>query len=162
MHASHMQTKTYIFDKFGVETGLCCGHTELTHLQELEEQLIHILQHTHISIRQDKHENACIIPLSPGGEARRAREQARPSHGGTEGGGSNWNRFALNIRTTSGYTRGVTALGMALMNSIISVSAARLIFFDYRDRADSMRDGNNWMHAMTYLEVAKGVCEVKR
>ncbi len=50
--------------------------------------------------------------------------------GGTEGGGSNWNRFALNIRTTSGYTRGVTALGTALMNSIISVSAARLISFD--------------------------------
>ena len=72
------------------------------------------------------------------------------------------NRLVLNIRTTSGYTRGVTALGMALMNSIITVSAACLISFDYRDKADSMRDGNNWMHAMTYLEVAEWVCEVKR
>jgi hypothetical protein len=36
-----------------------------------------------------------------------------------------------------------------------------LISFDYRDRADSMRDGNNWMHVMTYLKVAEGLCEVK-
>ncbi len=52
--------------------------------------------------------------------------------GGTEGRGSDRNRLALNIRTTSGNTRGVTALGMDLMKSIISVSAARLISFDYR------------------------------
>ncbi len=56
-----------------------------------------------------------------------------------KGGVSDWNRFALNIRTTSGYTRGVTALGMALMNSIISVSAARLISFDYRYIVDYKR-----------------------
>ncbi len=57
-----------------------------------------------------------------------------------EGRGSDWNRFALNIRATSGYTRGVTALGMALMNSIISVSAARLISFDYRHIVDDKGD----------------------
>ncbi len=57
------------------------------------------------------------------------------------GGGSERNRLVLNIRTASGNTRGVTALGMALMNSITSVSAARLISFDYRHTVDYTRDG---------------------
>ncbi len=138
MHGTHAARHTFSTNLESRQ--VLAGHIELAHLQELEEQLVHNLQHT-AAHDKSKHKNACICPLSPGGEAWRARGQARSPHGGTEGGGSDRNRLALNIHTTSGYTRGVTALGMVSMNSIISVSAARLISFDYRHE-DSMRDGN--------------------
>ncbi len=106
MHASHMQVKTNIFNKPGVETSLCCGHVELAHLQELEEQLIHILHHRHqYSIRANARKHAFVLfhlEVRPGGlEVRSSSSGSNSTPGGTEGGGSDWNSFALNIRTTS-------------------------------------------------------------
>ncbi len=68
---SDMQTMAYIFDKLGVETGLCGGHVELAHLQELEEQLVHILHHRHqYSIRANARIHAFFLfhlEVRPGG-----------------------------------------------------------------------------------------------